>query len=164
MSCGKFKIFLHHTNLIANSQSWRGEQGRRKNIYGHGCYINAGYGWMYRWWQRLNDLSFKKSEREWRVPRKVLRILFSISRFALFWKSGSLLLWGAFEDSNLFTDRVDGTLCLIVENVEYFKTATRGWILEWIYFFKLAQPLTVFIVQLQYTVKKKGGNPDRKPW
>ncbi len=42
-------------------------------------------------------------------------------QIALFWKSGSLLLWEAFEDSNLFTDRVDVSLCLIVENVEHLK-------------------------------------------
>jgi hypothetical protein len=34
------------------------------------------------------------------------------------------------------------------------------------YFFKLTQPLTVSTVQLQllYTVKEKGGKPDRKPY
>jgi len=32
------------------------------------------------------------------------------------------------------------------------------------YFFKLTQPLTVFIVLLQYTVKEKGEKPDRKPY
>jgi hypothetical protein len=30
-------------------------------------------------------------------------------------------------------------------------------------FFKLTQPLTVSTVQLLYTVKEKGGKPDRKP-
>jgi hypothetical protein len=32
------------------------------------------------------------------------------------------------------------------------------------YFFKLTQPLTVFTVQLQYTVKEKGGKTERKPF
>ncbi len=32
------------------------------------------------------------------------------------------------------------------------------------YFFKLSQPLTVSTVQLLYTVKEKGGKPDRKPY
>jgi hypothetical protein len=36
--------------------------------------------------------------------------------------------------------------------------------LEILFFFKLAQPFTVFAVQLLYTVKEKGGNPDRKPY
>jgi hypothetical protein len=31
-------------------------------------------------------------------------------------------------------------------------------------FFKLTQPLTVLSVQLLYTVREKGGNPDRKPY
>jgi hypothetical protein len=31
-------------------------------------------------------------------------------------------------------------------------------------FFKLTQPLTVSRVQLLYTVKEKGGKPDRKPY
>jgi hypothetical protein len=31
------------------------------------------------------------------------------------------------------------------------------------HFFKLTQPLTVFIVQSQYNVKEKGGKPDKKP-
>ncbi len=35
--------------------------------------------------------------------------------------------------------------------------------LPWdLYFFKLTQPLTVSRVQLLYTVKEKGGQPDRK--
>jgi hypothetical protein len=33
-----------------------------------------------------------------------------------------------------------------------------------LHFFKLTQPLTVSIVQLLYTVKEKGGKPDRKPY
>jgi hypothetical protein len=37
-------------------------------------------------------------------------------------------------------------------------------ILEIFYFFKLAQPLTVSRAQLLYTVKEKGGKPDRKPY
>jgi hypothetical protein len=32
------------------------------------------------------------------------------------------------------------------------------------YFYKLTQPLTVSTVQLLYTVKEKGGKPDRKPY
>jgi hypothetical protein len=32
------------------------------------------------------------------------------------------------------------------------------------YFFKLTQPLTVSTVQLLYTVKEKGGKPDRTPY
>jgi hypothetical protein len=32
------------------------------------------------------------------------------------------------------------------------------------YFFKFTQPLTVFTAQLLYTVKEKGGKPDRKPY
>jgi hypothetical protein len=32
------------------------------------------------------------------------------------------------------------------------------------YFFKLTQPLTVSTVQILYTVKEKGGKPDRKPY
>ncbi len=32
------------------------------------------------------------------------------------------------------------------------------------FFFKLTQPLTVSTVQLLYTVKEKGGKPDRKPY
>jgi hypothetical protein len=32
------------------------------------------------------------------------------------------------------------------------------------YFFKLTQPLTVFTVQLLFTVKEKGGKPNRKPY
>ncbi len=32
------------------------------------------------------------------------------------------------------------------------------------HFLKLTQPLTVSIVQLLYTVKEKGGKPDRKPY
>jgi hypothetical protein len=36
--------------------------------------------------------------------------------------------------------------------------------LSWdLYFFKLTQPLPVSTVQLLYTVKEKGGKPDRKP-
>jgi hypothetical protein len=31
-------------------------------------------------------------------------------------------------------------------------------------FFKLTQPLMISIVQLLYTVKEKGGKPDRKPY
>jgi hypothetical protein len=31
-------------------------------------------------------------------------------------------------------------------------------------FFKLTQPLTVSTVQLLYTVKEKGGKPERKPY
>ncbi len=31
-------------------------------------------------------------------------------------------------------------------------------------FFKLTQPLTISTVQLLYTVKEKGGKPDRKPY
>jgi hypothetical protein len=30
--------------------------------------------------------------------------------------------------------------------------------------FKLTQPLTVSTVQFPYTVKEKGGKPDRKPY
>ncbi len=33
-----------------------------------------------------------------------------------------------------------------------------------VYFFKLTLPFTVTTVQLLYTVKEKGGNPDRKPY
>ncbi len=33
-----------------------------------------------------------------------------------------------------------------------------------LYFFKLTQPLTISPVQLQRTVKEKGGKPDRKPY
>jgi len=33
-----------------------------------------------------------------------------------------------------------------------------------IFFFKLAQPITVSTVQLLYTVEEKGGKPDRKPY
>ncbi len=32
------------------------------------------------------------------------------------------------------------------------------------YFFKLTQPLTVSTVQFLYTIKEKGGTPDRKPY
>jgi hypothetical protein len=32
------------------------------------------------------------------------------------------------------------------------------------YLFKLTQPLTVYAVQLLYTVKEKGGKPERKPY
>ncbi len=34
----------------------------------------------------------------------------------------------------------------------------------YLYFFKLTQPLTVFTIQLLYTVKEEGGKPDRKPY
>jgi hypothetical protein len=33
-----------------------------------------------------------------------------------------------------------------------------------LYFFKLTQPLTVSIIHLLYTVKEKGGKPDKKPY
>ncbi len=33
-----------------------------------------------------------------------------------------------------------------------------------LYFFKLTQPLTVSKVELLYTLKEKGGKPDRKPY
>jgi hypothetical protein len=37
--------------------------------------------------------------------------------------------------------------------------------LSWdFYAFKIIQPLAVYTVQLLYTVKEKGGNPDRKPY
>jgi hypothetical protein len=37
--------------------------------------------------------------------------------------------------------------------------------LPWdLYFFKLTQPLTVYTVQLLYTVKEKGGKPYRRPY
>ncbi len=102
-------------------------------------------------------------------------------QIALFWKSGSLLLWEAFEDSNLFTDRVDVSPCLIVENVEYLKLQPEAKFLDeieksllftfsstalpwYFYFFKLTQPLTVSSVQLLHTVKEKRGKPDRKPY
>jgi hypothetical protein len=46
----------------------------------------------------------------------------------------------------------------------YSKTATYTALPSDLYFFKLEQPLTVSIVYLLYTVKEKGGKPDRKPY
>ncbi len=42
-------------------------------------------------------------------------------------------------------------------------TVTSAALLWDFYFFKITQPITVSLVQLLYTVKEKGGKPDRKP-
>jgi len=42
-----------------------------------------------------------------------------------------------------------------------FLVAIHSHLYSFAYFFKPTQPLTVFTVQLLYTVKEKGGKPDR---
>jgi hypothetical protein len=46
----------------------------------------------------------------------------------------------------------------------YSKLLNSSWKALSFYLFKLTQPLTVSAVQLLYTVKEKGGKPDRKPY